>query len=69
LPTSYKWRFIAIFAAIFLTNSVNAQSVGNSGSINGTVVDHTGAGGIVLRIRACGGAQRGESNWHSDQSE
>jgi hypothetical protein len=43
MPTSYKWRFIVIFAAIFLSTSVNAQSVGNSGSINGTVDDPTGA--------------------------
>jgi hypothetical protein len=47
MPTSSKWRFIAIaiaiFAVTFLTISVNAQSVGNSGSINGSVADPTGA--------------------------
>jgi hypothetical protein len=43
MPTSHKWRFIAIFAVIFLTAAVSAQSVGNSGSINGSVVDPTGA--------------------------
>src|SRR6267154_1549774 len=45
MPTSSKWRFvaIAIFAVILLTISVHAQSVGNSGSINGSVVDPTGA--------------------------
>src|SRR5271166_5549601 len=41
--TSYKWRFIAIFAVAFLTGVVSGQSVGNSGSINGSVVDPTGA--------------------------
>jgi len=43
MPTSYKWRFIAIFCTTFLTGSIAAQSVGNSGSINGSVVDPTGA--------------------------
>ena len=45
MPTSSKWRFvaIAIFAVTLLTISVHAQSVGNSGSINGSVVDPTGA--------------------------
>ena len=43
MPTSHKWRFIAIFVVIFLTAAVSAQSVGNSGSINGSVVDPTGA--------------------------
>jgi hypothetical protein len=43
MPTSYKWRFVALFAAVFLVNLAGAQSVGNSGSINGTVVDPTGA--------------------------
>ena len=43
MPTSHKWRFIAIAAAILTAATVWAQSVGNSGSINGTVVDPTGA--------------------------
>jgi len=43
MPASHKWRFIAILAITFLTAAVWAQSVGNSGSINGTVVDPTGA--------------------------
>ena len=43
MPTSYKWRFIAIFVVTFLSAAVWAQSVGNSGSINGSVVDPTGA--------------------------
>jgi hypothetical protein len=43
MPTSYKWRFVAIFAVAFFNAAVLAQSVGNSGSINGTVVDPTGA--------------------------
>jgi hypothetical protein len=41
--TSYKWRFIAIFAVTLLSTIVWSQSVGNSGSINGSVVDPTGA--------------------------
>ncbi|MEY2396222.1 MAG: hypothetical protein QOF94_2567, partial [Acidobacteriaceae bacterium] len=51
MPTSSKWRFIAIaiFAVTLLTISVNAQSVGNSGSINGSVVDPTGA--VVANAR------------------
>src|SRR5882757_7470327 len=51
MPTSSKWRFvaIAIFAVTFLTISVHAQSVGNSGSINGSVVDPTGA--VVANAR------------------
>jgi hypothetical protein len=43
MPTSHKRRFIAIFALIFIAAAVWAQSSGNSGSINGTVVDPTGA--------------------------
>src|SRR5271165_1885275 len=43
MPTSYKWRFLAIFAVTFITAAVWAQSSGNSGSINGSVVDPTGA--------------------------
>ncbi len=43
MPTSHKWRFIAIFALIFIAAAVWAQSSGNSGSINGSVVDPTGA--------------------------
>src|SRR6266849_2549086 len=43
MPTSYKWRFVAIFAVIFITTAVTGQSAGNSGSINGSVVDPTGA--------------------------
>src|SRR6266567_4272496 len=44
MPASHKWRFIAIVTAAILTAAtVWAQSVGNSGSINGTVVDPTGA--------------------------
>ena len=40
---SYKRRLIAIFALTFLTTLAAAQSDGNSGSINGSVVDPTGA--------------------------
>ncbi len=40
--TSHKWLFIA-FAFTILTSSLSAQSVGNFGSIQGTVVDPTGA--------------------------
>jgi hypothetical protein len=36
-------RLIAIFAVTILTTAASAQSVGNSGSINGSVVDPTGA--------------------------
>lgn len=43
MPTSYKWRFAALFAASLLSSAVWGQSVGNFGSINGTVVDPTGA--------------------------
>jgi len=50
MPTSYKWRFLAIFAVTLLTSSALAsvvwaegQAAGNSGSISGTVVDPTGA--------------------------
>jgi hypothetical protein len=43
MPTSYQWRFIAIFVVAFLVTTVGAQSVGNSGSINGSVIDPTGA--------------------------
>jgi hypothetical protein len=43
MPTSHKWRFIAIFAVTFIAAAVWAQSAGNSGSINGSVVDPTGA--------------------------
>src|ERR1700746_3691539 len=43
MPTSYKWRFIATFAVTVLSSIVWSQSVGNSGSINGSVVDPTGA--------------------------
>ena len=46
MSASYKWRFLAIAivtAAILTAATVWAQSVGNSGSINGTVVDPTGA--------------------------
>ena len=48
MPTSHKWRFIAIFAVTFLSSAVltiaaRAQSGGSSGSISGTVIDPTGA--------------------------
>jgi hypothetical protein len=43
MPTSHKWRFVAIFAVTFLTATVWAQSGGTSSSINGTVLDATGA--------------------------
>ena len=43
MRTSYEWRFIAIVSVIFFSASLGAQSVGNSGSINGSVVDPTGA--------------------------
>jgi hypothetical protein len=42
MSTSYRWHFIAI-AIAFLSTIVAAQSVGNSGSIIGNVVDPTGA--------------------------
>src|ERR1700722_1972748 len=41
--TSYQWRFGAIFAVTLLSTLVWSQSVGNSGSVNGSVVDPTGA--------------------------
>src|SRR6202140_4042711 len=43
MSRSYKWPFIAMFALTFLSSVVWCQSVGNSGSINGSVVDPTGA--------------------------
>ena len=43
MPTSYKWRFLAIIAITFLNGAVLAQSGSNSGSIEGTVTDPTGA--------------------------
>ena len=43
MPTSYQWRFVAIIAVTFLSGAVWAQSGSNAGSIEGTVVDPTGA--------------------------
>jgi hypothetical protein len=48
MPTSYQWRFIAIFAMTFLSSALltiaaRAQSGGSSGSISGTILDPTGA--------------------------
>src|ERR1700692_2202626 len=43
IPWSYKRRFIAMLALTFISGGVWCQSVGNSGSINGSVVDPTGA--------------------------
>src|SRR4030088_627166 len=45
MTTSFQWRLVAIAViSLFLTtNSSFAQSAGNSGSINGTVEDPTGA--------------------------
>ena len=43
MPAIHSWRFVAIFAVILIAAAVRAQSAGNSGSINGTVVDTTGA--------------------------
>lgn len=43
MPATHQWRFIAIFAITLITAAGWAQSAGNSGSINGTVVDSTGA--------------------------
>ncbi|MGA8620097.1 MAG: TonB-dependent receptor [Candidatus Sulfotelmatobacter sp.] len=43
MATSYKWRFVAICAIVFLSSIAYSQSVGNSGSINGSVTDPTGA--------------------------
>ena len=45
MTTSYQWRFVAISVISFslITTLSVAQSAGNSGSINGTVEDPTGA--------------------------
>jgi len=43
MPASYKWRFIAILVLIFSAIASFGQSAGNSGSINGSVADPTGA--------------------------
>ncbi len=43
MPVFHSWRFVAIFAVILIAAAGWAQSAGNSGSINGTVVDTTGA--------------------------
>src|ERR1700726_2101350 len=43
MTTSYRRLLIAILAVAILTATAGAQSVGNSGSINGSVVDPTGA--------------------------
>ena len=43
MPTSHTWRFIAMIAVTFISGAVWGQSVSNSGSIEGTVVDPTGA--------------------------
>src|SRR5579872_1247992 len=43
MPTSHKWRAAAFLAITFLSTLVSAQMAGNSGSINGIVVDPTGA--------------------------
>ena len=43
MPVFYSWRFVAIFAVIFIATASWPQSAGNSGSINGTLVDTTGA--------------------------
>jgi hypothetical protein len=43
MTTSYKRLLIAMLAVAILTTTAGAQSVGNSGSINGSVVDPTGA--------------------------
>src|ERR1700719_5279457 len=43
MTTSYRRLLIAILAVAILTTTAVSQSVGNSGSINGTVVDPTGA--------------------------
>jgi hypothetical protein len=48
MSISYKWHYIAIF--IFLARAMWAQSAGNSGSINGTVVDPTGAVGAQATV-------------------
>jgi hypothetical protein len=43
MPASHKRSFISVLAVALLTAIAGAQSGGNSGSINGTVVDATGA--------------------------
>jgi Carboxypeptidase regulatory-like domain len=43
MTTSYRRLLIVILAVAILTTTAGAQSVGNSGSINGSVVDPTGA--------------------------
>lgn len=43
MPTSQKWRLVAILAVIFSTTVGWAQSAGGSGSVSGTVLDPTGA--------------------------
>jgi hypothetical protein len=45
MTTSHQWRIaaIAIVSAFLITTLATAQSAGNSGSINGTVLDPTGA--------------------------
>ena len=43
MSASYQWRFIAIIAVTFLSGTIWAQSASNAGSIEGTVVDPTGA--------------------------
>jgi Carboxypeptidase regulatory-like domain/TonB-dependent Receptor Plug Domain len=43
MPTSHKRSFISVLAVALLTAIAGAQSGGNSGSVNGTVVDATGA--------------------------
>ena len=43
MPIFHSWRFVAIFVVTLITAAGWAQSAGNSGSINGTVVDTTGA--------------------------
>jgi len=43
--SAVRWAAIAVFAASF----ASAQSVGNSGSLNGTVLDQTGA--VVARAK------------------
>lgn len=43
MPTSYQWRFIAIIAITCSSGAIWAQSASNAGSIEGIVVDPTGA--------------------------
>ncbi len=43
MPTSYKWRSIAIVVISLFATTVWSQSVSNSGSVEGTVIDPTGA--------------------------